>query len=383
MKIRRYESKGLEYWRADLGVVDGKRVQKQFPTKAAAEAFLVAKRKEKAQGGVEALALSNGERAEFTAARARLAGLGWTITQAVEFIMRYGKVTTDKSLAEAVAECVTAKSAAGKRARYVQQLDGLLSRFARHFEGRKCSEVSHSDIESWLSSRGWAAATRKSTLCGLQTFFSFAVKRGFVNFNPCERLESIALEDKAPGILTVEDCEKLLASAMANDAALVPYLAIGLFCGLRPAEVERLSWSEVDIERGLVEVTSAKSKTRQRRFVTISENCKAWLRLGGDLGAKLGCQSAVNKRRLAVIKAAGITWKHDAMRHSFASYHLAKHGSADKTAHEMGHGSTQMLFAHYRELVRPDGAEKFWNILPAAPVPFPAGAPAESVEEAA
>ena len=39
------------------------------------------------------------------------------------------------------------------------------------------------------------------------------------------------------------------------------------------------------------------------------------------------------------------------MRHSFASYHLALHESADKTALEMGHRDTRMLFRHYREIV--------------------------------
>tara|TARA_Y100001934_G_scaffold186713_1_gene220328 strand:- start:448 stop:618 length:171 start_codon:yes stop_codon:yes gene_type:complete len=53
------------------------------------------------------------------------------------------------------------------------------------------------------------------------------------------------------------------------------------------------------------------------------------------------------------------------MRHSFASYHLAYHQSADKTALEMGHRDTQMLYRHYRSVVSKDEAAKFWKIEPA------------------
>ena len=52
------------------------------------------------------------------------------------------------------------------------------------------------------------------------------------------------------------------------------------------------------------------------------------------------------------------------MRHSYASYHLALHQSADKTALEMGHRDTNMLFRHYRELVTKEAAIGYWNIGP-------------------
>ena len=60
------------------------------------------------------------------------------------------------------------------------------------------------------------------------------------------------------------------------------------------------------------------------------------------------------------------TWPQNGLRHSFGSYHLAKFGNANALALEMGHTTTKEIFAHYRELVRPDEAERYWNIKPAA-----------------
>jgi integrase len=129
---------------------------------------------------------------------------------------------------------------------------------------------------------------------------------------------------------------------------------------LRPMEVHRLRWEDIDLSGGYIHVSALKSKTRQRRLVQISGNLSKWLNLKGNLP----CKNFV-KRFNAVRLAAGINkWPHDALRHSFASYHLAMHGSADRTATEMGHRGTDMLFRHYRELVSNKDAKDFWAIVP-------------------
>jgi integrase len=58
-------------------------------------------------------------------------------------------------------------------------------------------------------------------------------------------------------------------------------------------------------------------------------------------------------------------WQSNALRHSFASYHLAHFKDAAKLALELGHTKQDLLFRHYRELVKPDQAAKYWNIRPA------------------
>ena len=45
-------------------------------------------------------------------------------------------------------------------------------------------------------------------------------------------------------------------------------------------------------------------------------------------------------------------WPDDILRHSYGSYHLAKHRNAALTAGQMGHKNARMLYAHYREIVK-------------------------------
>ena len=138
---------------------------------------------------------------------------------------------------------------------------------------------------------------------------------------------------------------------------MIPYLAIGLFAGVRPLEIQRLQ--QQDFTDQYIEITAANAKTRKRRLVSLSSNLKGWLRLGGDM-------PPINKpKRLSrILQKAGLEWKPDIMRHSYASYHLALHQSADKTALEMGHRDTNMLFRHYRELVTKEEAQAYWRIEP-------------------
>jgi hypothetical protein len=61
---------------------------------------------------------------------------------------------------------------------------------------------------------------------------------------------------------------------------------------------------------------------------------------------------------------APFAWKHNALRHSFISYRVAETHDAAKVSLEAGN-SPQMIFKHYRELVRPDAAKAWFGLMPA------------------
>ena len=194
--------------------------------------------------------------------------------------------------------------------------------------------------------------------------FNFAVRSGYAAANPAVGAAKAKVVGEAPGILTISEAARLLEAATPD---VLPYLAIGLFAGLRPAEIDRLDWSEIDFESGLIEVKAAKSKTAQGRFVTMQPNLREWLmpvrKHSGNVTPQNGFRQSFDQAR----DAAGINdWPENALRHSFASYHLAHFKNAASTALELGHHDCRITFAHYRELVRPKEAERYWNIKPAA-----------------
>src|SRR5207248_8971440 len=130
------------------------------------------------------------------------------------------------------------------------------------------------------------------------------------------------------------------------------------------AEIKRLDWSEVDLARGHIEVKAAKAKSARRRIIPIQPNLAAWLLpYSGMTGpvVPVGYRGKLERVR----KAAEITrWPNNGLRHSFASYRLGATNNAAQTALELGHASAAMLFSHYRELVLPSEAERYWNVKP-------------------
>jgi integrase len=191
--------------------------------------------------------------------------------------------------------------------------------------------------------------------------FNFALARGYCIDNPAFQSAKAKEIASAVGILTVEETARLLETAQPE---LVPYIAIGAFAGLRRAELERLDWQEVDLQSGLIEVTASKAKSARRRFVRIQPNLLRWLRPHSQLSGNVtppGYRELLDIAR----EAAGITeWPQNALRHSFASYHLARFNDAALLALELGHTNSNLVFQHYRQVVKPRQAERYWKLAP-------------------
>ena len=65
------------------------------------------------------------------------------------------------------------------------------------------------------------------------------------------------------------------------------------------------------------------------------------------------------------MKFKAAVWQKNALRHSFISYRVADTQNVNQTALECGN-SPSIIFKHYRELVRPAEAKKWFGIAPEA-----------------
>ncbi len=139
------------------------------------------------------------------------------------------------------------------------------------------------------------------------------------------------------------------------------------FAGLRQEEIFRVEWEKVHPTCGLSEVSAKKSKTAERQLVKFHPTLRAWLqRFAGRTALDWPFTESHWRIKLNAVREAGklATWPANGLRHSFGSYHLAKFSDANALALEMGHTTTKLIFSNYREVVRPDEAERYWNIRP-------------------
>lgn len=249
-------------------------------------------------------------------------------------------------------------------AAYLRDLRNRLRRFEEHFgSNTMTSDIEKEEIDQWLSSLALSPTSTNNFRRNTAVMFGFAVDCKHISENPFSKVKQIKVKTAPPAIFTPAQVRKLLDAAPPE---MVPFLAIAFFAGLRPeSELGRMSWDQVKFQSGQIEVTG-NNKTSSRRLVKMSDNLRAWL---APFQGMKGQVMPPNHRKLrvATMQAAKVTeWPQDVSRHSFASYHLAKSQNAAETALQLGHKTTKMLFQHYRELVEPAAAEKYWDIQPTA-----------------
>ena len=375
VKVRPYRDKARPHLKYVVGFRQaGKRARKYFETKDAADAFAAFKNVERKTHGVEHAEFPTALRIMARECADALKPYGRTIRDATGHYLAHLEASERSCNAEQlVEELLKAKTADGIGERHLHDLESRLAVFVAQFDGEMVAEITSADIDAWLRSLEVGPRTRNHYRAATLEAFNFAVRGGYASSNPVEGAAKAKVVSGRPGILTVEQASALLVNASLE---ILPYFAIGLFAGLRRAEIERLDWSEIDFESNLIQVTAEKSKTAMRRFVTLQPNLRVWLMPLRQLKGAVTPGDDFKQLFEHVRVAAGIKeWPQNALRHSFASYHLAHFKNAASTALELGHHDSRITFAHYRELVKPKDAERYWNIRPATKanvVEFPA-----------
>jgi integrase len=365
IRVRKYSDSNRPHFKFVVNYREtGKRKRKFFEAKEPASAFAAFKNAELNRNGAEHAEFPTSLRVMAQNAIEQLKPFGKTITDAVQHYVAHLRAREKScSASELVDELVAAKKADGVSQRHLDDLRSRLNIFAEKFNGQPVATITSAEIDDWLRSLKVSPVTRNHYRRLIVLAFNFAVQRGYATHNPAEKTAKAKEPKTDIGILSVTQAARLLETATPD---VLPYIAIGLFGGLRRAEIERLDWSEIDFDSGLIEVTAQNSKTAARRHVTLQPNLREWLlpvrKHRGNVTPGETFRQSFDQARVA----AGITeWPDNALRHSFASYHLAHFKNAAETSLELGHHDSRITFKHYRELVKPKEAERYWNIRPA------------------
>ena len=339
--------------------------RKFFKTRAEAEAERLRQKTTLERHGQEAIGLSQRDLSDFITGKKKLAQYGKTVNDAFAFYLDHlDRVLRCKTtVAELAKEVIEIKRKDGAAPRYLESLKLYLSKFARDFGERPISAVNPEELDNWLRALPYSPKSRANFRAHIGVLFSYAKRRRMIQSNPVLDTAVPKLHDNPPEIFLVDELRALLESAARVAPDVLPMLAIGAFAGLREAEIERLDWSEVS--RGHIEVVARKAKSARRRIIPIQPNLAAWLAPFQGTKGKV-VPSAARAKLLNARKAAGLArWPRNGLRHSFASYRLAAIHDAPRVATELGHTSPQMLYSTYREVVRPEEAERYWKIGPA------------------
>jgi integrase len=347
---------------------DGKRMRQVFRTIEAAkkEALVVARQ---IQAGMQYLTdLKPHERDAFIAARdladkaglplvpamedylraRELAGTESLAAMATQYAKHFGSVVRRATVPEVVEQLVASRKQDGSGRRHLVQLGSVLRRFAAACPG-PILDVTSAEIDAWLRSLKVSPMSRNSMLVTVNILFSFALEQNYLPAGQptaASQLRKVKVPDSEIGIFTPDEFSQIIHAAPDR---LIPLLAISAFAGIRSAEIARLDWSAVDLDRRIIEVRAGQAKTASRRVIPITDNLASWLAPLPRRG-RVVPSCTQHKEITALAKSLGIPWPRNVLRHSFISYRIAIVKSADQVdlrepVEKPGLGARRVIFS--------------------------------------
>lgn len=320
-----------------------------------------------------------------------------TIAEMVDGFLGSVASVKRKDIAEAVNEFVTAeetrtKAPEGQRSqlssKYAYNRAIMLRRFASAFPNTSVCELTKDHIDRFMGSLAEvksrsrnrkpavSAKSRNHHRAAIRQFFSWCVRKDFLpvthRLAEADRMRTELSNTSEVMCYTPAELKALLDAA---DGSMQAMIAMGGLAGLRTAELLRLNWSDVWCIENHIEITSGKSKTRQRRLVQVCPALAAWLEPFRNLQEGKVCDmheitwqqhfgDLCEKARVEIKgKKVPVTRKQNGLRHSFCTYHFALHANENLTAAEAGN-SPSMIHAHYRGLATKKEAEAWFAISP-------------------
>jgi integrase len=349
------------YWQVDFQR-DGKRYRKAgFATLDAAKAHAGAMRDHVVKRGVEVLDLSPRLREDALEAARLLEGTGVGILAAVhDYLVRHPPAGGE-TVAQTCDKYLVAMRAAKRRPLSIYDKELKFDALREAHGTTPTAALDDAAIEQWAKARGVGIATERKYIMAAHHLLAFFQRGG--------RLRVEATRDETPPVTwDVETVRKIMATAETVAPEIVPAFAILFFAGVRPHEVARLTWEQVDLASGIIRLTGDMTKTHSMRNVEIAGNLRAWLQRYKGAGKVAPNKTQYRFRQEKVVEAAGLDgWPVDVARHTFATMHYGAHQNAAATMAQLGHfGNPTTFLRHYKGVpVTAADAAAYWKIMPA------------------
>ncbi len=220
-------------------------------------------------------------------------------------------------------------------------------------------------VHRWVKTLGKTETSKATFFRYARMFFRWARLARFISENP---LDGARAPRATPGrnILTPEQMKQMVNAEMPDDVRAL--VLLGGFAGLRTIEVARMDWEDVDLQRAQIYVRPEVSKQHDgmlERVVDFTPPLKKRAKFFKNKKGRIvtGSMEALYERRRKVALSLGWPeWPDNALRHSFATYHLAQCGNAPLTAYQMGHTSPTMVQRVYAVPSRRADWRAWWKI---------------------
>ncbi len=270
------------------------------------------------------------------------------------------------SFAKAVEAALAARK--GRRVRTQVDFRYFCKRLMRQnprLAARRMRSIRPDECAAWLEKAYRSPHQRLKARAILSGVFSTAIRQGWCDTNPVARVERPIVEEKKLPILTREEIAGLISTARKYEGGkCLAAVGMMLYAGIRPHEVARLQWEQVDLENKAIYIQPRHSKTGGARRVSIHPPLMRILQEHRGRAQEKICPANWLKHWRELRRVAGWNrsrrWQPDALRHTYASYHLSHFRSYAELQCEIGHRDSALLRTRYVDQRGVHAAADFW-----------------------
>jgi len=311
---------------------------------------------------------------------------GSDLTTAARYFSESGMLQVERcTLATAVARFLAEYDSGSKETRrtFGQELESFCERPAHR--GMMLLDLDESMLKAWTNRKvneGKDVAAERTVDNRVTTWRTFLNRCRDWKLLPesgkhaGDLLRRPELPEAGKEIFSLSQGRKLLDVVRAHDREtprqgkrLEAYLLIGGWLGLRPSEIQRLTWEAFDWQTNYCHVPpDVARKNKSERYIPMDERLskrlhKLFLASGKKLSAR--CCAFRCREFLSVLardKSVCEHWPTDVLRHSFCSYRIAVVKSLEQVATEADN-SPAILKSNYRRPLRHEDGLAWWALL--------------------
>ncbi len=311
--------------------------------------------------------------------------------EVARFWASFRKPPQTKSLSEAMGIYLNALSGLGRDTNYIRATRNVLQKLLAHFGDRELQTFLTEEISDYICNLPFSAVTQKNNRTMLSASFGWFKDQGWLIENPVHGVHTPQVITPEPGILTVEETEKLFRENETADPEICGLLALGAFAGMRSSAIARVEYSELDFEHRGILTPAHKTKKKRRHYIEgLPDNLWEWLKVTPSSAFTMTPRHYAHRRADAFVRAGLLIEQDDlnrdnlkrqkqglpslkisakappknCLRHSFVTYHVALHRDVGKTALLVSHKSSCVLWEHYLGIGKQENAKRYFDIRP-------------------
>ena len=238
-------------------------------------------------------------------------------------------------------------------------------RLAPEFAGKRVRDIGAGDCSRLLRECWSSASSRNKARRILLHMFEYALAQGLIYSNPLKSVEPETVCRRQSQVLTIAQVKRLLHILnLPEYRCCAAAVGIMLWAGIRPVDLARLRWQDVQPEQGIILVNHYPAKGVTPRQVKIQPVLSAWLRKSRlqRLMNPLVVPRGWERRWQEIRRLAGLDkFPADVLRRTFAVFHILKFHDFDELEQEMAQSQDSLRRLKTEEISAAD-VELFWNI---------------------